>query len=199
MSLQSAVTTPADQATSTRATGSRPAAGTTSSHPGLTRRPRFAVDDIVVYPAQGVAEVTDIEVKQVSGVTMTFYHLQVRGSGVKIIVPVERAEDNGMRPVATERDQQELAALLRVRDVPLDRQTWNRRYRSFMEKIRTGVLLEVAEVFRDLALLRAHKQLSHGERQMMKTAKDLLVRELAVAQGLPDDEVAEQLESMFKQ
>jgi CarD family transcriptional regulator len=67
-----------------------------------------------------------------------------------------------------------------------------------MEKIRTGSLFEVAEVYRDLSLLRTQKSLSHGERQMLRTARDLLVKELAVARSAPEGEVAEQLDAFFQ-
>ena len=87
--------------------------------------------------------------------------------------------------------------LLSDHEIPDDRQTWNRRYRGFMEKIRTGSLFEVAEVFRDLSLLKSRKTLSHGERQMLRTARDLLIRELMEAQSAPEEEVAAALEAPF--
>ncbi|MBC8068491.1 MAG: CarD family transcriptional regulator, partial [Deltaproteobacteria bacterium] len=68
----------------------------------------------------------------------------------------------------------------------------------FMEKICTGSLFEVGEVYRDLSLLKQTKQLSHGEKQMLRTARDLLVKELAVARSSAEDEVAKELDSMFK-
>jgi CarD family transcriptional regulator len=159
--------------------------------------PRFSVGDTAVYPTHGVADVIGVETRSVGGQDLAFYHLQVRGSGLKIIVPIEKAEDIGMRPLAASGEIEELFELLRDHEVPSDRQTWNRRHRGFMEKIRTGSLFEVAEVYRDLSVLRLNKSLSHGERQMLRTARDLLVRELAVARAIPETRVVEQLEAMF--
>jgi len=164
------------------------------------RSPRaaaFSEGDVVVYPAQGVADIVGLETKTIGGTSLELYHLQVRDSGLKIIVPKAKAEDNGMRRIAGNDEIEHMYAILRDRDVPSDRQTWNRRYRGFMEKIRTGSLFEVAEVYRDLALLRTTKQLSHGEKQMLRTALDLLVKELSAARNSPSDEVAAELESMF--
>src|SRR5690606_22482962 len=124
-----------------------------------------------------------VETKTIGEHQIAFYHLRVCGSGLKIIVPVHKAEENGMRALAGDHEIDELFELLADHEVPSDRQTWNRRYRGFMEKIRTGSLFEVAEVYRDLSLLKAQKSLSHGERQMLRTARDLLVRELSVARG----------------
>jgi len=159
---------------------------------------RFSVGDTAVYPSHGVADVIDLEMKKIGGQSLGFYHLQVRGSGLKIIVPIEKAENNGMRPLADNGEIDELWDLLRDREVPSDRQTWNRRYRGFMEKIRTGSLFEVAEVYRDLSVLRQNKELSHGERQMLRTARALLVRELAVARETPEAAVEQELDSLFR-
>lgn len=160
-------------------------------------QPSFSVGDKSVYPAHGVADVVDLENKSIGGSEITFYHLHVKNTGLKIIVPVNKAEENGMRSVASADDVKEMYELLRDHEIPNDRQTWNRRYRGFMEKIRTGSLFEVAEVFRDLSLLRTRKVLSHGERQMLRTARDLLVRELMEAQSAPEDEIIAALEAPF--
>lgn len=159
---------------------------------------RFSVGDTAIYPSHGVADVIQLEMKTIGQQSLAFYHLQVRGTGLKIIVPIEKAENNGMRPLADSDEIEELFDLLRDHEVPSDRQTWNRRYRGFMEKIRTGSLFEVAEVYRDLSVLRLHKDLSHGERQMLRNARALLVRELAVARETPETEVEQQLDSLFK-
>ncbi len=103
-----------------------------------------------------------------------------------------------MRRVADEGELDELYELLKDHEVPCDRQTWNRRYRGFMEKIRTGSLFEVGEVYRDLSLLKQTKNLSHGERQMLRTARDLLVKELSVARDAPESVIANELDEMFK-
>jgi CarD family transcriptional regulator len=122
----------------------------------------------------------------------------VIGSGLKIIVPVSKAAENGMRALAASDDIDELFVLLRDHEVPSHRQTWNRRHRGFMEKIRTGSLFEVGEVYRDLSLLKQTKNLSHGEKQVLRTARELLVKELAVARELSEDEVAQQLDALVR-
>jgi CarD family transcriptional regulator len=87
--------------------------------------------------------------------------------------------------------------ILREKEVQLDRQTWNRRYRGFMEKIRSGSLFEVAEVFRDLYRLKVMKPLSFGERRMLDTARGLIVQELSVAQAEDEANVEQQLDRLL--
>ncbi|MBL4683944.1 MAG: CarD family transcriptional regulator [Nannocystaceae bacterium] len=161
-------------------------------------QPNFNPGDKTVYPAHGVADVVGVETKTIGQQSIAFYHLSVLGSGLKISVPVHKAEENGMRAVARDEEITELYALLRHQEIPSDRQTWNRRHRTFMEKIRTGSLFEVAEVYRDLSVLKAYKELSHGERQMLRTARSLLVNELAVARATSEDEVEAHLEAFFQ-
>jgi CarD family transcriptional regulator len=82
--------------------------------------------------------------------------------------------------------------------VSSDNQTWNRRQREYMDKIKTGSAFEIAEVLRDLYLLRRNKDLSFGERRMMDTARGLLVREIAIARRKPEGEIEAEIESIFQ-
>jgi CarD family transcriptional regulator len=78
-----------------------------------------------------------------------------------------------------------------------DNQTWNRRYREYMEKIKTGSLFDVAEVFRDLFRLKLTKDLSFGERKLYDTAQVLLVKELSKAKKTDEKTIISEIESLF--
>jgi CarD family transcriptional regulator len=78
-----------------------------------------------------------------------------------------------------------------------ENQTWNRRYREYMDKIKTGSLYDVAEVFRDLFLLKLTKDLSFGERKLYDTAQILLVRELSTAKKIDEEAILTEIESLF--
>ena len=157
----------------------------------------FAIGDKAVYPSQGVAEVLGIEQKEIFGNLQRFYVLRVLESENRILVPIDKSEQVGLRRVADKDEIGEVMQILKERDVHLDRQTWNRRYRGFMEKIRSGSLFEVAEVFRDLYRLKVMKPLSFGERRMLDTARGLIVQELSVAQAEDEARVEEQLDRLL--
>jgi CarD family transcriptional regulator len=142
----------------------------------------FKVGDKAVYPSQGIVEVVGLEKREIHNKIQHFYVLCLAESGLRILVPVNKAEQVGLRPVSGKDEVAEVLAILRDKDVPLDRHTWNRRYRGFMDKIKSGSIFEVAEVLRDLHRLKRTKPLSFGERRMMDTAKELIVQELSVAQ-----------------
>jgi CarD family transcriptional regulator len=158
---------------------------------------QFQVGDKAVYPAQGVAEIIGIDEKEISGKIHRFYCLRILDSDMRILVPVDKAEQVGLREVVQEDQIQEVYDILREKEVHIDKQTWNRRYRGFMEKIKTGSLFEVAEVFRDLYRLKNQKTLSFGERRMLDTAKSLIVKELSVAKGTTEVKVERELEKIF--
>lgn len=158
----------------------------------------FAIGDKAVYPSQGVAEVVGIEQKEISGTIHRFYLLRVLDSGMRILVPIDKSEQVGLRRVAGEDEIDEVMQILREKDIQLDRQTWNRRYRGFMEKIKSGSLFEVAEVFRDLYRLKGLKPLSFGERRMLDTARGLIVQELSVAQALDERKIEQKLDELFR-
>ena len=90
-----------------------------------------------------------------------------------------------------------LYSILKKRDVPIDNQTWNRRYREYMDKIKTGSVFEVAEVYRDLLILKVEKDLSFGERKMLDTARNLLVKEISLAKKVGEEQVEKELDKIF--
>lgn len=157
----------------------------------------FQVGDKAVYPAQGVAEVVGIDAKEISGKMHKFYVLKVMDSDMRILVPVDKAEQVGLREVVQEDQIREVYDILKEKELHIDKQTWNRRYRGFMEKIKTGSLFEVAEVFRDLYRLKETKTLSFGERRMLDTARTLIVKEIAIARAQTEDQVKTEIESLF--
>ncbi|HEV8323616.1 MAG TPA: CarD family transcriptional regulator [Myxococcota bacterium] len=156
------------------------------------------IGDKAVYPAQGVAEVVGVETKEMMGKRMSFYVLRVLDSDMKIMVPKDKAEDVGLREVIDEQEVEDVKDVLRERDVRFDRQTWNRRYRGFMQKLKTGSIYDVAEVFRDLYLLKNSKVLSFGERRMLDTARTLLVQEMSVAKRARPEAMTLELEQIFQ-
>jgi CarD family transcriptional regulator len=158
---------------------------------------QFKVGDKAVYPAQGVAEVVNIEEKDIAGNRQRFYVLRILDTDRKIMVPVSNASAVGLRQVISEQEIREIFDILRERTIAFDNQTWNRRYRGFMDKIKTGSIYDVAEVLRDLYRLKTDKQLSFGERRMLDTARTLIVKEIAIARDQTEEQVRTEIEAIF--
>jgi CarD family transcriptional regulator len=160
---------------------------------------QFSVGDKAVYPVHGVAEVVALEQRDIGGNQTNVYILKIVDTGLKIMVPTMNAGSVGLRELITSKQAKEVYAILKSRDIPRDTQTWNRRYREYMEKIKTGSVFEIAEVLRDLSVLRATKDLSFGERKMLETARGLMVKELALAKGVPEDKISAEIDAIFSQ
>ncbi|MEZ4367833.1 MAG: CarD family transcriptional regulator [Kofleriaceae bacterium] len=158
---------------------------------------QFNVGDKVVYPVRGVAEVVGVETREMGGSKISVYVLHILEGGLKIMVPTANAITVGLRELITAKEAKEVYEILRSRDVPRDTQTWNRRSREYMEKIKTGSVFEIAEVLRDLAVLRQTKELSFGERKMLEAARVLIVKELAVARGVTEAKITSEIEAIF--
>jgi len=159
---------------------------------------KFKVGDLVVYPAQGVTEIAAIETRDIEGVQHVFYVLKVLDSQKKILVPIGKEENVGLRHIMTRDDVTAVFNMLSQRDLSFEPETWNRRSRRYMDKIGSGSPFQLAEVVRDFSVLKGRKVLSFGERKMMELAKSLLVQELAVTMGGKETEVSQLIDSAFQ-
>lgn len=144
----------------------------------------FKVGDLAVYPAHGVGKIEGIEKKDIGGHHQEFYIMRILENDMKIMIPVGNAVAVGLRQLIDHQEIPRVYEILQTRKISVDGATWNRRYREYMEKIKTGSIYELAEVLRDLCVLREDKDLSFGERKMLDTARNLLVREISIAQGV---------------
>jgi len=158
---------------------------------------QFQVGDKAVYPVHGVAEVVALEKRDIGGSNTPVYILKILETGLKIMIPTINAGAVGLRELISGKQVKEVYAILKSRDVPKDTQTWNRRYREYMEKIKTGSVFEIAEVLRDLCVLRVTKDLSFGERRMLDTARSLLIKEIALAKGVEEIKVGAEIDQIF--
>lgn len=159
---------------------------------------KFKVGDLAVYPAHGVGKINSIESKIVNGEEHDFYMMKILENEMTIMIPTWNVEQVGLRDVIDEKDISKVYDVMKKREESSgDTQTWNRRYREYMEKIKTGSLYDVAEVYRDLSLLKLTKDLSFGERKLYDTAQTLLVMELSTARNTDEQTIISEMELLF--
>ncbi len=157
---------------------------------------QFKVGDNAVHLSHGVGIVRGIEEREFSpGQKQCFYILEIQDNGApkKVFVPTDNSAQR-LRPIIKKKEVERVYEILRRRDEnAIDHQTWNRRYREYMEKIKTGSVKEIAEVLRNLYLLKNSKDLSFGEKKMFETAKNLLVKEISMSNSRSEAEVEEEV------
>lgn len=158
----------------------------------------FRAGDLAVYPAHGVGRIESIESKVINGEKHDFYIMKVLENNMVIMIPIRNVNSVGLRDLISDEDIPRVYEIMKQkRTATNDNQTWNRRYREYMDKIKTGSLYEVAEVYRDLYHLKLTKDLSFGERKLYDTAQGLLVKELSTAKNTDENTIITEIRSIF--
>jgi len=160
-------------------------------------QPSFKIGDKAVYPAHGVGEVMGIEHREIMGLSQDVYVLKILDNNMKIMIPTDKVGLVGLREVIPRKKVKDVYKVLKEKGVAVKSQTWNRRYREYMEKIKTGSIFDIAAVLRDLYLLKFDKDLSFGERKMLDTARNLLIKEISIAKNVKEKVVEKELEKIF--
>ncbi len=158
----------------------------------------FKENDKIVYPGHGVGIINTIQARSIGGETHHIFEITIMESGMKVMVPVVQAQAVGIRKVIDKKSVEKVFTILRDRDFKIDTQTWNRRFREYSNKIKTGSPFEIAEVLRDLSVLSVDKQLSFGEKKMLDMAQSLLVSEIAIAKARSADKVIGEIKACFQ-
>jgi len=158
----------------------------------------FKIGDLAVYPAQGVGIIERIEQKKISGCQQDFFVMRILENNMIIMIPSANVANVGLRQIIDRKEVSKVFSILKERDICVDdNQTWNRRYRDYMEKIKSGSVYEVAEVYRDLTNIQQDKELSFGERKMLDTARSLLIKEISLAKNMKEEDVERDIQLNF--
>ncbi len=155
----------------------------------------FNLGDHVVCPGHGVGQICSVDTKELNGEMKSFYIIKVVSKGMKVMIPVDSKE--GVRALIPTTDINGVFELLTDKNVKVDMTTWNRRHREYTLKVKTGSLLEIADVLRQLLLLKMTKKLSFGERKMLDQCKELIVKEISLSSGAPEGDISEKIDALY--
>ena len=150
----------------------------------------FKVGDTVVYPHHGAAKIEEIMERELNGEPVQYLKLQILQSDLSIQVPAKNAELVGVRDVVGEEGLRKVFSVLRETDVE-EAGNWSRRYKANQERLGSGDINKVAEVVRDLWRRDQDRGLSAGEKRMLSKARQVLVGELALAEGVDEEKTNE--------
>lgn len=140
----------------------------------------FRPGDKIVHPMHGAGVVDSIVTQKTNGVTRDYYILKLPVGGMVLMIPTETSDAIGVRAVIDADQAEEIIAA--IPSIPVDvTPGWNQRYRENMARLKSGELLEVAQVVKGLARRENARGLSTGERKMLHTAKQILISELVMA------------------
>lgn len=157
----------------------------------------FNVGDMAVYPAHGVGKIESIEKKTIGECEQSFYVMRILDTNMVIMIPTCNSKTVGLRTIISSEEVDSVFDILNQKDITIETQPWNQRYREYMDKIKTGSIYEIASVLRDLSILSEDKTLSFGERKMKDTAKSLIIKEIALANATNESQVERNIDHIF--
>lgn len=148
------------------------------------------IGDRVVYPMHGAGEVACVEEQEVGGEKKSYYVLKLPMGNLKLMIPVDKVEEIGLREIIDESKLEEVKEVLGG-DTELSQGSWNKRFHATLERLKSGDILEVAAVVRNLTRQHVRKKISSGERRLMELSRQILISELTYVLNKNSDEVTE--------
>ncbi|MBY0122283.1 CarD family transcriptional regulator [Bacillus sp. S/N-304-OC-R1] len=152
----------------------------------------FQIGDKVFYPMHGAGIIKAIEEREILGRTQDYYVIHIPLNNMSVMIPVESMEKSSVRSVLDRKT---------INDILFDFHhfesdcslPWKERYKSNMEKLKSGDMSESAEIVRDLLHRNKEKSLNTSERQMLNQAQRNIISELSIVKGISEEEAAQLL------
>lgn len=140
----------------------------------------FNIGDKIVYPMHGAGEIVAIEEREILGDVHKYYIMRLPINDLKVMVPVKNAKEVGVRYISDADTMEKVLKNLSSGEIISMPKNWNRRYRYNLDKVKSGDLMEIADVVRSLESLDREKSLSTGERKILNEAKQIIVSEMVL-------------------
>jgi CarD family transcriptional regulator len=159
----------------------------------------FRKGDRVVYPHHGAAVIEDLQEREILGERRTYFVLRLAHGDLTLMVPVDSTQEVGLREVVSKREVKKVFDILREDEIAKAPTNWNRRFKTNVEKLRSGDIFQVAEVVRSLSLREKDKGLSAGEKRMLAKARQILISELTFAVEASEEETEGMLDRVLEE
>lgn len=160
----------------------------------------FIPGQLVVYPTHGVGVVDRLDSQEIGGMQVEFYIVRILGNNMILMVPVNNAKNVGLRDLSSPEYCREILESLKDRSGfnGYTGQNWNRRYRDYSERLKSGAIADSCHVLKELLLISGEKDLSFGERRLLEQAMNLVTMEIACVMGNQQELVQNEIEEMFE-
>ncbi len=157
----------------------------------------FKIGDIVVYPGYGLGKIISIDEKVIEGKVYQAYVFKPVEKDTEIFIPMNSVQKIGLRPIISKERLKELYAILAREEIKITDGNWNKRYREYTEKLKSGDIFILASLVRELFELSKRKNLSFGEKKIYEKAKELLVLELAYCENCSPFEIEKKVRELL--
>lgn len=162
----------------------------------------FSLNEKIVYAGHGVARVTRIIEKKIVGQTSKFYELSFLSKDVKVLVPINSTKSVGIRSLSSREHIDKVFEELSKPTIKnncseFNVSNWNKRNKEYQNKLRSGSLIDLAQIYKDLKFISTNKELSFGEKNLLSQAEALLVEEISLIRHNKQEETVEHIRSLF--
>lgn len=154
----------------------------------------FTIGDKIAHPLHGAGIIDGIEKRKTNGEEREYYVLKLPVGGMMVMIPVSSTAAIGVRPIVNSLEAENILRSIPEIEINMT-QNWNKRYRENMLKIKSGNLMEVAEVIKGLVQRDEDRGLSTGERKMLHSAKQILISEIVLSQSSSYEEIEQRLDT----
>ena len=154
------------------------------------------IGDVVFYPMHGAGVIDGIESNEVAGMKSSYYILKLPMGNLKLMLPVDNIEQLGLRNVIGKEKIAEVSTVLR--DKPeVTQGSWNKRFQAILDRMKSGDILDVAAVARNLSLQYRKRKITSGERRLMELSRQILISELVYACEKSPEEITEWIDNII--
>ena len=154
------------------------------------------IGDKIVYPMHGAGIIAGVETNEIGGVTKSYYVLKMPMGNLKLMLPVDKINEIGLRDIIDKAKVAEVKTVLAGKPEYLVG-SWNKRYHATLERLKSGDILDAAAVARNLSAQNARKKLSSGERRLLDLSRQILISELVFACEKPPEEIERWLDEIL--
>ncbi|GMT43149.1 MAG: CarD family transcriptional regulator [bacterium] len=152
---------------------------------------------MVFYPAYGVGVVENIGKVEKTESAAPFYTIRIQESGMVIRVPAMNAKRIGIRPVIKRNEVPKVLRTLKDKVKVQNAPNWHKRQKNYIDRVKSGSALELAQILRELTQIQSNKELSFGEQRMYDNVRQLLITEIAEAKGIKKDTAGKLVDKAF--
>lgn len=161
----------------------------------------FLVNDKVVYPGYGVALISNLVQRFVSGKMTSFYELKFFNKDMSVLIPEDRIEAAGIRKLSSDQDLEEMFKILsepfKKGNYEIGFNNWNKRNKKYQLNLRSGDLLKICHIYKDLEWISKSKELSFGERNLKTKIEQLLIEEISIVKNIDKEKALKTLHKSF--
>jgi len=158
----------------------------------------FKVNDYIVYPGCGIGKIVGIEEKDIAGEKVLTYICKLIDKNTEFIIPHPSLNRTKIRPIISKDTVPKVYKILKETPKKTNfNGSWNKRYKEYTERLKSGDIFELATLLRELQEVHKQKPLSFGERKLFKQAKHLLVFEISLATERPKEEIEKEVENLL--